>query len=373
MPSLLIPSKSSIEVVSRSDFIYHSYFSPYLLSELVGIGVKIGIFLEPYERKGRMIFIAGGAGYIGSHTNKLLHQKGYRTVVFDNLLTGQKKFAKWGEFFLGDLANKEQIKSCFKKHQIEAVMHFSALAYVDESVIDPAKYYQNNVLNTLNLLAVMKEFHVPYFIFSSSCTVYGIPAEIPITENHPRNPINPYGRTKLMTEEILKDYDRAYGIKHINLRYFNAAGADPDGETGECHTPETHLIPLAIQAAMGIKKDIKIFGTDYPTEDGTCIRDYIHVTDLADGHIKALEDLRSKGKSDSFNLGIEKGYSVREVINLVREVSGREIKAIETERRPGDPPKLISDSQKAKKILGWKPRYPDLKTIVETAWKWHCQ
>lgn len=331
------------------------------------------MFFRPSERKQGMILIAGGAGYIGSHTNKLLNQKGYPTVVFDNLVTGYREFVKWGEFYLGDLSNKEQIRLCFQKYRIEAVMHFSAFAYVGESVIDPAKYYQNNVINTLNLLEVMKEFDVQYFIFSSSCSVYGMPEELPITENHSKKPMSPYGRTKFMIEEILKDYDRAYDMKHINLRYFNAAGADPDGEIGERHTPEPHLIPLALLAAIGIKEDIKIFGTDYPTEDGTCIRDYIHVNDLADGHIKALEHLRTKNKSDFFNLGIKKGYSVKEVIDEVRKISGRKIKVVETERRPGDPPKLISDNQKIMRVLGWKPRYTDLKSIVETALNWHSK
>lgn len=320
-----------------------------------------------------MILIVGGAGYIGSHTNKLLSQKGYSIVVFDNLVTGHRDFVKWGEFFLGDLADKERLRLCFKKFQIEAVMHFSAFALVGESVIDPARYYQNNVINTLNLLGMMREFQVQYFIFSSSCAVYGKPKELPLTEDHPRNPISPYGRTKFMIEEILKDYDRAYGMKHINLRYFNAAGADPDGEIGERHSPETHLIPLVLLAALGINQDIKIFGTDYPTKDGTCLRDYIHVSDLAEAHIKALEHLRTTSKSDSFNLGIEKGYSVREVIDTVREVSGRKIKVVETGRRPGDPPKLISSSQKVRRVLGWEPRYADLKSIVETALNWHSK
>ncbi|MFP4081629.1 MAG: UDP-glucose 4-epimerase GalE [Candidatus Aminicenantes bacterium] len=320
-----------------------------------------------------MILIAGGAGYIGSHANKLLNQKGYQTVVLDNLATGHREFVKWGEFFLGDLADKEKMRRCFKKYPVEAVMHFSAFAYVGESVLHPDKYYKNNVINTLNLLEVMREFKVPYFIFSSSCAVYGEPQKLPLSEDHPRKPVNPYGRTKFMVEEILKDYDRAYGMKHINLRYFNAAGADPDGDIGESHDPETHLIPLALQAASGIHPDIKLFGTDYPTKDGTCIRDFIHVTDLADAHIKALEHLRSTQRSGSFNLGNGKGYSVSEVLNMAGEVSGKKIKIVETERRPGDPPELVSDNQKAARVLGWQPRYPDLRVIMETAWKWHSR
>ncbi len=318
-----------------------------------------------------MILIVGGAGYIGSHTNKLLSKRGYKTVVFDNLVYGHREFAKWGDFVLGDLANRDQIRACFKKYQIEAVMHFSAFAYVNESVIDPAKYYRNNVANTLNLLDIMRELGVNKFIFSSSCATYGYPREIPISENHPQSPINPYGKTKLMVEDILKDYDRAYGIKFINLRYFNAAGADPEGEIGEWHDPETHLIPLTIYAALGRKESIKIYGTDYPTQDGTCIRDYIHVFDLADAHIKGLEYVKEKKEGDSFNLGNDRGHSVREVVDMVRHKAGKNFKVVESERREGDPPVLISDSKKAKEILGWTPRYNNLETIVETALNWH--
>jgi UDP-glucose 4-epimerase len=318
-----------------------------------------------------MILIVGGAGYIGSHTNKLLSKLGYKTVVFDNLSYGHREFAKWGDFVLGDLAHRDQIRACFKKYQIEAVMHFSAFAYVNESVIDPAKYYRNNVANTLNLLDIMRELGVNKFIFSSSCAIYGYPTEIPISENHPQNPINPYGKTKLMVEDILKDYDKAYGIKFVNLRYFNAAGADPEGEIGEWHDPETHLIPLTIYAALGRRESIKIFGTDYPTKDGTCIRDYIHVFDLANAHILGLEYLEGEKGSDSFNLGNDKGYSVREVVETVRRKVGKNFKVIESKRREGDPPVLISDSKKAKKILSWTPQHNSLETIVESALQWH--
>ncbi|MCX5854769.1 MAG: UDP-glucose 4-epimerase GalE, partial [Deltaproteobacteria bacterium] len=235
-----------------------------------------------------MILITGGAGYVGSHTNKQLNRNGYETVVFDNLVYGHREFVKWGEFFFGVLANRKSIRHCFTTYPIEAVMHFGGFTYVGESVTDPSGYYGNNVVNTLNLLDIMKEYQTKYFIFSSSCAVYGIPQRIPLTEDHPQHPINPYGRTKLMVEDILKDYDRAYGIRYVNLRYFNASGADHDGEIGERHDPETHLIPLVLDAAIGNKEDIKIFGTDYDTPDGTCIRDYIHVTDLADAHLLAL-------------------------------------------------------------------------------------
>ncbi len=320
-----------------------------------------------------MILIVGGAGYIGSHMNKLLNRSGYRTVVFDNLVYGSRGFVKWGEFVLGDLVDMEQLRLCFRKYPIETVMHFSAFAYVGESVLDPAKYYQNNVSNTINLLNVMREFDVRYFIFSSSCATYGIPREIPISETHLQNPINPYGKSKLMVEEILKDYETAYGMNHINLRYFNAAGADPEGDIGERHNPETHLIPLTIYAALGINEDVKIFGADYSTKDGTCVRDYIHVMDLADAHVRAMEHLRASGKSDSFNLGNGSGYSVREIIDTVKRISKRDFKVIEAERREGDPPVLVGSSEKAMEVLGWRPKYADIETIVDTAYRWHSK
>jgi len=318
-----------------------------------------------------MIFIAGGAGYIGSHVNKMLNERGYETLVFDNLIYGHREFVKWGKFIHGDLADRELLRQCFRSNRISSVMHFSAFAYVGESVVDPARYYRNNVSNTLNLLDVMNEFGVRTFIFSSTCATYGIPKTVPITEDHPQHPINPYGRSKLMIEQILEDYDRAYGIKSVNLRYFNAAGADPDGEIGERHNPETHLIPLTIYAALGVNEDIKIFGVDYPTRDGTCLRDYIHVSDLGDAHIKALELIEKNGRSESFNLGNGSGFTVKEVIDTVREVSGRNFKVTEVDRREGDPPTLISDSSKAFRVLQWRPRFAELPLIIETAWKWH--
>lgn len=320
-----------------------------------------------------MILIVGGAGYIGSHVNKLLNREGFDTVVFDNLSRGHREFVKWGAFFEGDLTDKERIRSCFRTFPIDTVMHFSAFAYVGESVLHPSRYYRNNVINTLNLLDVMRENGVRHFIFSSTCAVYGIPESIPIREDHAKHPVNPYGKSKLMIEEILEDYDQAYGIKHINLRYFNAAGADPEGEIGEWHEPETHLIPLAIAAAINTSEHVKIFGTDYPTADGTCIRDFIHVMDLADAHIRAMHYVKKQNQSDSFNLGNGRGYSVKEVIDTVRRLSGRDFKVMETERRPGDPPILISDYQKAADLLGWKPSYPDLRSIVETAFRWHTR
>ena len=318
-----------------------------------------------------MILIVGGAGYIGSHLNKVISRRGIETVVFDNLVYGHKDFVKWGTFEKGDLKNIDDIRAVFKKYPIEAVMHFAAFTYVGESVEDPQKYYTNNVKNTLNLLQVMLEENVKYFVFSSTCATYGNPVEIPITENHPQNPINPYGKGKLMVETVLNDYSDAYGLKYASLRYFNAAGADPEGEVGELHNPETHLIPLILDVAAGRREDIKIFGTDYDTPDGTCIRDYIHVTDLAEAHILALEYLQNGGESDFFNLGNGNGFSVKEVIETAEEVTGKDIKAVEAERRAGDPPILVGSSDKAKEKLNWKPKYDELSTIIETAWNWH--
>lgn len=318
-----------------------------------------------------MILIVGGAGYIGSHINKMLSENSYETVVFDNLSYGHEDFVKWGSLERGDLGNIESIREVFKKYPIDSVMHFAAFAYVGESVTDPQKYYRNNVCNTLNLLQVMLEFDVKKLVFSSTCATYGNPVEIPITENHPQNPINPYGRGKLMVETVLDDYSRAYNLNYVSLRYFNAAGADPDAEVGENHNPETHLIPLILDAAIGKRENIKIFGTDYETEDGTCIRDYIHVTDLADAHLKALKYLENGGKSDYFNLGNGSGFSVQEVIDRARQVTGKKIVAVESERRPGDPPVLVGSSDKIKSVLNWKPKYNDISVIIETAWKWH--
>jgi len=317
-----------------------------------------------------MILITGGAGYIGSHVNKMLYKKGYETLVIDNLVYGHREFVRWGKFVLADLNDTEKLKQIFKNNPIKAVMHFAAFTYVGESVSDPRKYYVNNLKNTLNLLNIMLDFGINYFIFSSTCAIYGEPQEIPIPENHPQNPISPYGRTKFMIEKILEDYHHAYGLRYISLRYFNAAGADPDGEIGEWHEPETHLIPLILDVAVGNSENIKIFGTDYPTPDGTCIRDYIHVKDLTDAHILALEYLLATNKSDVFNLGTERGYSVKEVIKEVEKVTGKKIKTIAWKRRFGDPPVLIASSQKAKSILGWHPQF-DLKTTIETAWQWH--
>jgi UDP-glucose 4-epimerase len=318
-----------------------------------------------------MILIAGGAGYIGSHANKILNKKGCETVVYDNLSRGHKEFAKWGHFVLGDLEDKDQLRRCFETYPIDAVMHYCAFCYVGESVDNPAKYYRNNVVNTLNLLDVMVEYGVKYFIFSSTCATYGNPLQVPMTEDHPQQPINPYGKSKLMIEQILKDYDTAYGMRYVCLRYFNAAGADPDGEIGEWHEPEPHLIPLALQVAAGEREHIQIYGTDYDTPDGTCIRDYVHINDLATAHLLALEHLQSGAPSSAFNLGNGKGFSVKEVLNEVRRITGKNIVAVETSRRAGDAPVLVGSSEKAIKILKWQPAYNSLTEIIETAWQWH--
>lgn len=318
-----------------------------------------------------MILIVGGAGYIGAHINKQLNINEYKTLVFDNLSYGHQDFVKWGAFERGDLGNIDDIRKIFKKYPIKAVMHFAAFTYVGESVEDPEKYYRNNVCNTINLLQVMREFKVNKLVFSSTCATYGDPVEIPITETHPQNPISPYGRGKLMVENIMADYSRAYNLKYVSLRYFNAAGADPESEIGELHDPETHLIPLILDAASGKRKNIKIFGTNYSTPDGTCVRDYIHVTDLANAHLKALKYLENGGESDYFNLGNGNGFSVREVIEMARKVTGKDIIAVENDRRAGDPPVLVGSSDKIRKILKWNPEYDDLYQIILTAWMWH--
>lgn len=318
-----------------------------------------------------MILIVGGAGYIGSHVNKVLNERGYETIILDNLSYGHEESVKWGTLCKCDLANINEVDDIFTKYDINAVMHFSSFIDVGESVRNPEKYYNNNVVNTMNLLNVMLKHDVKKFIFSSTCATYGIPQKIPLTENHPQNPINPYGWTKLMVERILKDYDTAYGLKSVILRYFNASGADESGIIGEWHNPETHLIPLILDAAMGKREDIKIFGTDYDTPDGTCIRDYIHVTDLADAHFLSLEYLNKNNQSNQFNLGNGQGFSVREVIESVKRVTGRNFNVTQTQRREGDPAILIGSSKKAKDTLGWDPQYVNIDKIIETAWNWH--
>lgn len=317
------------------------------------------------------ILVCGGAGYIGSHTNKQLYKEGYETVVFDNLVYGHREAVKWGHFEQGDLSNPEDIERVFRTYPIEAVFHFAAYAYVGESVAEPEKYYYNNVMNTLNLLKVMRKYGCDKIIFSSTCATYGEPKCLPVTEDMSQNPINPYGATKLMVERIFRDYHTAYGLEFVVLRYFNAAGADPEGEIGESHNPETHIIPLILDAATGKRAEIKVFGTDYDTPDGSCVRDYIHVSDLATAHLQALHYLEQKKGSDFFNLGNEAGTSVLQVIDAVKRVTGREFKVVLSDRRLGDPAKLVGSSRKAQVKLGWEPVYKDIDKIVEHAWKWH--
>ncbi|MFN3427242.1 MAG: UDP-glucose 4-epimerase GalE [Candidatus Thermochlorobacter sp.] len=318
-----------------------------------------------------MILVTGGAGYIGSHGVRQLQRAGYQTLIVDNLVYGHRDFAEKSQHLIGDLQDAAFVQDVFARYQIRAVMHFAAFAYVGESVKEPAKYYRNNLVATLNVLDAMRQHGVKHFIFSSTCATYGEPEEVPIAETHPQRPINPYGRSKLMVEHILQDYDAAYDIKFVSLRYFNAAGADPEGGIGEDHTPETHLIPLLLDVALGKRAFITIYGNDYPTPDGTCIRDYIHVTDLADAHVLGLKYLEAGGKSDVFNLGNGNGFSVKEVHAMAECVTGKPIKAIIGERRAGDPARLIASAEKAKRILGWQPRFADLETIIRTAWQWH--
>jgi len=321
------------------------------------------------------ILVVGGAGYIGSHMVKMLLGVDYKVVTLDNLSGGYRDAVIGGEFEYVDLANKTELERVFKKHQFDAVMHFASHIQVGESVIKPAIYYENNVVNTLNLLDVMVEYDVKSFIFSSTAAIFGEPEYTPIDEKHPMNPINPYGRSKLMVEQILADYDNAYNLKSICLRYFNAAGADPDGLLGERHEPETHLIPLILQAASGRRESISIFGRDYDTPDGTCIRDYIHIVDLCSAHLLALEKLTKEKKSHAFNLGNGKGFSVQEVIDVAREVTGKDIQTANEIRREGDPAILLSDATLAREELCWKPQYSELSIIIEHAWqreKRHC-
>ena len=316
-----------------------------------------------------MILVFGGAGYIGSHTVKHLLDNGYECVVADNLIYGHREAVdKRAEFVHADLLNPISIREVFKNRKIDAVIHFAAFTYVGESVSDPQKYYINNVVGTTNLLNVMLENGVKKIVFSSTCATYGEPQYTPIDEKHPQNPINPYGRTKLMIEQIFADYERAYGLKHIALRYFNAAGCAKDGSIGESHTPETHLIPLVLKAIKGEREKISVFGTDYDTPDGTCIRDYIHVEDLALAHRLAVEKLDEY--SGCLNLGTGVGTSVKEIIDAAEKVSGKKCPVEYGPRRAGDPAKLYADNQKVKKILGWQPSYNNIEDIIRTAWNW---
>jgi UDP-glucose 4-epimerase len=317
-----------------------------------------------------MILITGGAGYIGSHCVVELMRNGYECLVVDNLSNGHFKAVKTPNFVKADLSDIKALRDVFGKYSIEAVIHFAADAYVGESVTNPQKYYYNNVVNTLNLLSVMNENNVKNIVFSSTCATYGNPEYVPIDENHPQSPINPYGRTKLIIEGILKDYDRAYGLKYIALRYFNAAGADNSENIGESHSPESHIIPLVLKASQSKETSLKIFGNDYATPDGTCLRDYIHVNDLASAHRLALAKLLSGAESDFYNLGTGTGTSVMEIIKLSEKITGENIPYELAERREGDPPVLVASNTKAKEKLGWVAKYTNPEEIIKTAWNW---
>jgi len=317
------------------------------------------------------IMVVGGAGYIGSHMVKDLLQANYNVITLDNLSTGHRDLLLGGKLIEGNLGDANFLNRIFSDHQIEVVMHFAAYSIVNESVKSPVEYYRNNVANTIELLDAMVQHNVKRFIFSSSAAVYGEPVEVPIKEEHPLRPTNPYGVTKVAIEQMLSDFDSAYGLKYVSLRYFNAAGADASGKIGERHDPETHLIPLILKVTMGERNSIKIFGTDYPTRDGTCIRDYIHVSDLTQAHLLAVEKLMADGESAIYNLGNNRGYSVRNVIEIAAKVTEKQIPAVDDGRRSGDPAVLIANSDKIRKELGWRPQYEDLETILETAWKWH--
>jgi UDP-glucose 4-epimerase len=315
------------------------------------------------------ILVIGGAGFIGSHVAKMLNRDGFSPIIFDNLSSGNRKAVTCGDFIKGDLANIHDLNLVFDKYHIAAVMHFAALIDVGESMIDPAKYYIHNVSHTLNLLEAMRKYHVNTLIFSSSAAIFGYPETVPLRETHPCRPINPYGQSKLMIENILSDYDRAYGIKSCCLRYFNAAGGDPHGEIKNFKQKESNLIPLVLRSLKNPIKPITIFGTDYPGHDGTCIRDYIHLEDIGAAHILALKKLFAERNSTRYNLGNGNGFSVKQVISAAEQAIGLKVNVVEGPRRPGDPPILVADAYKAQQELGWKPIFPGLKEMITHAWQ----
>lgn len=317
------------------------------------------------------ILVTGGLGYVGCHSVKQLVDRGEQVICLDNLIFGHKEAACGSEIVVGDIGDQALLREIFSKNKVDAVMHFAGFRDVGESVADPQKYYINNISKSVAMLQVMLEFDVKMMIFSSSAATFGEPEIVPIPEDHPKNPTSPYGRSKLVLEQILKEYEQAYGLRSIWLRYFNASGADPSGLIGEDHKPEQHLIPLVIQVALGQREQISMFGTDYPTPDGTCVRDYVHVSDLAQAHLLGLDALRDGKETTAYNMGNGNGYSVMEVIRMVEKVTGKPIKTVAAERRPGDPAVLVASSEKIIGELGWKPNYPDLETIVRTAWDWH--
>jgi len=315
------------------------------------------------------VFVTGGAGYIGSHVVRRLLEAGHRVRVYDNLSEGHAAAVPGETLFVGDLLDEARLVEALADG-FDCVMHFAANCYVGESMEAPEKYYRNNVVGSLRLLSAMRKVGVGHIVFSSTAATYGEPDDVPISEDHPTRPINAYGQTKLDFEHALYYYAGAYGLGYVALRYFNAAGAAPDARIGEDHDPETHLVPIVLEVALGRRSEVKIFGSDYPTPDGTCVRDYIHVWDLAQAHILAMDAIEA-GKGFTFNLGNGSGYSVREVIETARHVTGREIAAVDAPRRPGDPPALVASSRRITEHLGWKPELPDLEAIIETAWKWH--
>jgi len=319
----------------------------------------------------KYILVTGGAGYIGSHTCKAVRQAARTPLVVDNLVHGHRWAVQWGPLIVGDICDSSLLDHVFERYRPDAVVHFAAYAYVGESVREPAKYYHNNVGGTLTLIDAMQRHNCRRLVFSSSCATYGTPAEMPIDESSPQNPVNPYGRSKWVIEQILKDYEAAYGMRFVSLRYFNAAGADPDGELGEDHHPETHLIPLAMDTALGFRTVLEIYGNDYDTEDGTAIRDYVHVSDLADTHVRAIEYLGKGGASCCLNLGTGRGHSVRQVVSAVEKVSGKPVNTKNAPRRPGDPAVLYADANRAAEKMGWAPRFSSLEAIVASAWHWH--
>lgn len=319
----------------------------------------------------RKILVTGGAGYIGSHTCKALAQSGYLPVVYDNLSSGHEWAVKWGPLERGDILDRARLQDALQRHKPAAVVHFAAFAYVGESVTNPGKYYRNNVVGSLTLMEAMRDEGVKHIVFSSTCATYGTPARLPISESSPQRPINPYGASKLMVERMLSDFGKAHGLAWAALRYFNAAGADLDGELGEVHDPETHLIPLVLDAASGRRTSVTVFGTDYDTPDGTCIRDYIHVADLAVAHVLALQALAGSSGYNAYNLGNGRGFSVREVIDSVQRVSKLQVPVQFGQRREGDPSTLVSDSSRAHDVLGWDPKISSVDDIVRSAWAWH--
>lgn len=319
------------------------------------------------------ILVTGGAGYIGSHTAKALAQSGVTPVTLNNLSTGHAESVQWGPLIVGDVGDRGLVRRVLDEYPIDGIIHFAASAYVGESVANPRKYFANNVMNSLALVETALDSGVDRIVFSSSCATYGVPDALPVHEDSPQQPVNPYGESKRFNERMLHAYGNAYGLRSVVLRYFNAAGADSDGEIGEWHDPETHLVPLAIQAALGERPALHVYGSDYQTPDGTAIRDFVHVGDLADAHVRAIVYLASGGASTALNLGNGRGFTVREVIRTVEEVSGCPVPVVAGDRRPGDPPALVADATQARGILGWRPSHPHLADIIDSAWAWHTR